>query len=77
MYQGKTYTLNFADGTPKGMNRVLLERGVDTTGMKGEDMKRVFSQHYDFTNEKCHLEHMIIETGHIPIFLLLKESGLN
>lgn len=67
MYQGKVYSMNFPDGTPKGLKRVLYERGVDTTGMKGE-MKQILSQHYDFKNEKCHVECVLIEKGHIPIF---------
>ena len=40
-YKRKVYTMNFCDGSPKGMKRVLLERDIDTTGMRGDDMKRI------------------------------------
>ena len=52
MYKGKVYSMNFSDGSPKGMKRVLLECGIDTSGMKGDDMKRILSQYYDFKKEE-------------------------
>ena len=63
---GKPQSISFAVGIPKGMRRVLEERGVDTRGMKAEDMHAAPSSHQDFTNEKSAIECFLMEEkGHI------------
>ena len=44
--------MNFALGVPKGLRRVLEERGVDARSMKAEDMRAALGNHPDFKNEK-------------------------
>ena len=48
VYNGKRQSMVFPDGTPKGMARVLQERGVDIRGMKAADMKQTLASHADF-----------------------------
>ena len=38
--------MNFSLGVPKGMQRIL-KRGIDTKGMKAEDMRLVLGNHPD------------------------------
>ena len=52
------------DGRPKGMKRVLEERGVDTENMKAADMRLILGGHDDFKHEKTALEHLMAAKGH-------------
>ena len=36
---GRVQKMVFPDGTPKGMKRILIERGVNVTKMKGDKMR--------------------------------------
>ena len=49
---GKEYSLVFNLGVPKGLLQVLKERGVNTYGMKLEDMRKELANYGDFKNEK-------------------------
>ena len=40
VWNGRGQKMVFSDGTPKGMKRVLEERGVNTKGMKAEKNAR-------------------------------------
>ena len=42
-WEGKEQKMTFPDGRPKGMRLVLLERGINTTGMKAADMRDAWS----------------------------------
>ena len=42
-WEGKEQEMTFPDGRPKGMRLVLLERGINTTGMKAADMRDAWS----------------------------------
>lgn len=77
IWQGKAQSMTFSLGIPKGMKRVLQERGIDTTGMNADKMREVLGNHYDFKNEKSMLEHFLVEKGHIPIFLPKYHPELN
>ena len=77
VWQGKAQSLTFSLGIPKGMKRVLQERGVDTTGMIADDMRKTLGEHDDFKNEKSMIEHFLLEKGHIPIFLPKYHPELN
>ena len=59
------------DGTKvaKGMKMVLEERGVSTAGRKADWMRETLAKHSDFRDEKCMIEHILIEKGHVPCFL--------
>ncbi len=73
----RDYLINFNDGTPKGMKKILEERGVNTADMKKEDMQAVIRSHTDFKYEKSRIEHLLIKHGHIPIFLPKYHCELN
>ena len=47
-WNGKLQKMVLPDGRPKGLRVILQERGINTTGMKLEDMRKVLSQHSDF-----------------------------
>ena len=69
IWQGRVQSMNLRDGTPKGLKIILEERGVNTTGMKKNDMQAVLASHVDFKHEKSRIETLLINRGHIPIFL--------
>ena len=50
-YNGKVYKLVDANGVPKGMWPILIERGVDVRGMKAADMRRVLGEMPDFKDQ--------------------------
>ena len=68
MWAGKVQKMIFDDGTPKGMKRVLEERGINTARMLAEDMRTVLSWHNDFKNKKTIVEHYLNGRGHIPLY---------
>ena len=49
-WEGRTQTMVYRDGTPKGMKAVLEERGVDTRNMKAPDMREKLKSYPDFQN---------------------------
>jgi len=46
-WEGRTQTMVYRDGTPKGMKAVLEERGVDTRKMKAPDMREKLKSYPD------------------------------
>ena len=50
-WNGKVQKMNFALGIPKGLRRVLEERGIDTREMNADKMREVLSSHPDYKNE--------------------------
>ena len=77
VYQGKLQRMVFEDGTPKGAKRVLEERGINTRGMKLDDMREELSRHADFKDEKTLLEHFLHNKGHACLFLPKFHCKLN
>lgn len=63
-WEGKRQRMVLPDGRPKGMKRVLEERGVDTENMKAADMRLILGGHDDFKYEKTALEHFMASKGH-------------
>ena len=59
VWRGKECSMVFNLGVPKGLLQVLKERGVDTRGMKLEDMRKELASHEDFQNEKTKIEHYL------------------
>ena len=48
----------------------MEERGIDTQGMKADDMHVALGSHPDFKNEKSFIEHFLMdERGHIVYML--------
>ena len=56
---GKPQSMNFSLGVPKGLRRVLKERGVDTGSMKADDMHAALGSHPDFKNKKYSIERFL------------------
>lgn len=77
MYNGKFYKLIDAIVVPKGMRRVVIERGVDLHGMKAADMHRVLGEMPDFRYEKTKVEIYICSRGHRVIFISKFHCELN
>ena len=46
-------------GIPKGMKRVLEERGICTRSLVADDMRTILSNHHDFATEKNMVEHLL------------------
>ena len=69
IWRGKEYSMVFNIGVSKGLLQVLKERGVDTRGMKLEDMRKELASHEDFKNEKTKIEHYLNNRGHCCMLL--------
>ena len=67
-WNGELQTLVFDDGTPKGMKRILEERGVDTKGMKAAEMREMLKEYEDFQGAKTLLEDLVAGRGHVCKF---------
>jgi hypothetical protein len=78
-----------ADGRPRGLQSVLAERGFDTKNMRAKCspvcpmenesccMARLMSKQEDFINQPSQLETLIIESGHLCLFLPKFHCELN
>jgi len=77
VWAGRVQKMVDDKGVPKGMKKVLEERGINTSRMKADDMRTVLSFHDDFQNEKTLVEHFIIERGHKCLFLPKFHCELN
>ncbi|KAE9392941.1 hypothetical protein BT96DRAFT_967294 [Gymnopus androsaceus JB14] len=87
--RGKPQKMTLPDGKPKGMKRVLEERGFDVQNMKAKCspvcpfenetccMARLLSKQDDFVNQPSMLETLITEAGHNCIFLPKFHCELN
>ena len=62
---GQPQAMNFALGIPKGLRRVLEERGVNTRGMGADKMRAILGSHPDLKNKKSRIERFVTEEkGH-------------
>ena len=88
-HRGKVQKMTLADGTQKGLERVLTERGFDVRGMRAKCspvcpmentnccMARLLSKQEDFMNQVSMLETLIQKSGHECIFLPKFHCELN
>ena len=44
----KLQRMKHPNGKPRGVKTILEERGVNTSGMVGDDMRKILSRHPDF-----------------------------
>ena len=58
-WRGRVQKMVLRDGTPKGMKQVLIERGINVTKMKGEEMREVLRGMPDFKYEKTRVETLL------------------
>ena len=78
LYNGKVQHMNYAIGIPKGLRVVLEERGINTQGMVGDEMREISGSHADFKNEKSLIERFLVEEKkHIVYFLPKFHPELN
>ena len=77
MYKGRVQKLVTEEGQAKGLRMVLIERGVDVSSMKKEDMVSVLYQHEDFINEKSAVESYLLSRGHHCLFIPKYHCELN
>ena len=71
VWAGAVQKLVDENGVPKGMKRVLQERGINTATMVADDMRTVLANHEDFRTEKTLVEHFLTNRGH-KVFLIPK-----
>lgn len=67
----------FNVGVPKGLRQVLTESGIDTHGMKADEMREVLGSHPDFQNEEFRGKILIEEKKHIAYMLPKYHCELN
>ena len=48
MWGGRTQKMVDANGIPKGMRQILVERGIDVRGMKADNMRKTLKEMHDF-----------------------------
>ena len=78
VWNGKSQAMNFSIGVPKGLRVVLEERGVNTRGMRAEEMRHILSSHADFRDEKTRVERFLVEDKkHVACFLPKFHCELN
>ena len=64
-------------GKAKGLKAVLAERGLLQNGMKQKDMVETLRECDDFKNEKCQLEKLVQNRGHLCVFIPKYHCELN
>ena len=69
VWAGKQQKMTFTLGIPKGLRRVLEERGINTSSLTGPQMKKILSNHDDFKNEKPKVITFLSQRGHTALFL--------
>jgi len=70
IWNGKVQKMVFEDGTPKGHRIILIERGVNVTKMKLDDMRALISMHADFCDEQPEIIKFLRGSGFGCIFYL-------
>ena len=69
LWNGKVQKMVVKDGTPKGLRAVLIERGVNVTKMKFDEMRELISTHPDFRDEQPEIVKFLRRSGFGCIFL--------
>ena len=74
---GRLQKMVSRNGIPKGMKAVLIERGVNVTGMKGDEMRQILQNMPDFKCEKTKVEHVLLDSGYKAYFIPKFHCELN
>ena len=69
VWEGNTQRMLHVDGTPKGVETVLKERGLNVSHLTLPQMKVILENHDDFKNESTALEHKVEGRGHVCLFI--------
>ena len=76
-WAGQPQKLVDDNGVPKGLSKVLEERGINTERMLADDMRVVLANHEDFRTEKTLVEHFLQQRGHTVFFVPKFHCELN
>ena len=76
-WQGQLQRLVDGSGRPIGARALLDRRGVNTKGLKVEELRSILSKHPDFLHEKTQLEHLLNSRGHVCYFIPKFHCELN
>lgn len=68
VWNGRVQRMVNNDGIPKGMKKILEERGVNTFHMQAKDMREKLKSFADFREQKTILEDCIEQRGHVCLF---------
>ena len=68
-YNGKVYSMvitkeGATKGQPKGMKLVLEDWGINTDGMKAEQMHEILREMHNFKYKKTELETLLLSHGY-------------
>ena len=75
---GKPQKMTDAHGVPKGLKRVLEERGINTARLNQAQMRELLGSHPDFKYEKSRIERLLTEEyGHIVYMIPKFHCELN
>ena len=77
IWAGRVQKLVDSKGVPKGMKKILKERGIRTSTLVADDMRTILSCHDDFKNEKTIVEHYLASKGLKGIFFPKFHCELN
>ena len=67
----------FPDGAPKVLKQILIERGINVTKMKLDDMRALIATHPDFSDEQQEIVKFLRTSGFGCIFLPKFHCELN
>ena len=62
-WEGRIQKLVDRKGVPKGMKKVVEERGISTSTLVADDMRTILSFHDDFRTEKTIVKHYLAAKG--------------
>lgn len=68
VWAGKPQRLVMEDGTPKGAEIILKERGINTKTVLLEDKRAILANHEDFRVERNALTTMLGSRGHSTLY---------
>ena len=68
-WNGQPQSMVDTNGRPKGLRKVLEERGINTKRLSKKQMVTILSSHHDFMHEKCTVEKQVTSFGHRILFL--------
>ena len=77
VWAGRTQKMVDGRGVPKGIKKVLEERGINTSSLIADDMRTILSNHEDFGTEQTIVEHFLEKEGLEGIFLPKFHCELN
>lgn len=77
IWDGKPQKMVTSSGIQKGMKSLLEERGVNTNGLRKEDMVKIVEEMRDFKFQRTKVEELILNKGHRVMFIPKFHCELN